>query len=132
MPFVNIPVIDQLVHPSLGLLTRVAFPGNPYPGPFVSANPPQNALVALTYGVVLRLQAVGPGHGRDVPFPVHYNPPLGRMSVEYQDLSGFAIIRQVTNWLYDDQDFMWDEPLPSLFSLYFSPEDSVNLFCLQT
>jgi len=132
MPGLQIPIIDQLIHPSIGLLTRVAVAGNPQAGPFFTAAPPQNALVALTYGVVLRVNTVGAFHGRDVSFPVVYDPPLGRIAVAYQDLSGLQILRQVTKWLYDDQDFIWDEPLPSLFTLYTEPDVLADVYWLQT
>jgi hypothetical protein len=131
MPQVSIPIIDQLVHPSIGLLTRVPWPANPYGGPFITAAPPVT-LSAITYGVVLRINSVSPGHGHDASFPVEYKPPLGKMCVTYTDLSHLIIIRQVTRWTYDDQDFVWDEPLPTLFNLYLYPNVSVNLFWLQT
>lgn len=132
MPQVSIPIIDQLTHPSLGLLSRVAVAGNPNAGPFIALAPPQNPLVALTYGVVLKINSVGPFHGSDVPFPVQYDPPLGKMAVHYNDLTGFDIIQQVSLWTYDAQVFIWEEPLPSLFTLYLSPDVTVNLFYLQT
>lgn len=131
MPQVSIPIIDQLVHPSIGLLTESAWPANPYSGPFINAAPPVSPL-AVTYGVKLRLNSVAPGHGHDVSFPVEYIPALGKMSLTYVNLSGFAIIRQVDLWTYDAQDMMWDEPLPSLFNLYLYPNVTVNLFWLQT
>lgn len=132
MPGLQIPIIDQLVHPSIGLLTRVAVPGNPLAGPFIALVPPQNPLVALTYGVVMRVHTVGAHHGRDVSSPIVFEPPLGRASVLYNDLSGLAIIRQVTPWQYDNQDFVWDEPLPAAFQLYLQPDVAVDLFWLQT
>ena len=91
MPSVAIPIIDQLVHPSIGLLTRLAVPGNPQAGPFIALAPPQNPLVALTYGVCLRVHSVGSFHGRDVSFPIQFDPPLGKMSSSYTDLSGFLV-----------------------------------------
>lgn len=132
MPPISIPIIDQLIHPSIGLLTRVAVPGNPQAGPFVAVAPPQNPLVALTYGVVLRVHSVGAFHGRDVSQPIEFNPPLGKMSVLYNDLSGLAIVRQVTLWTFDNQNFMWDEPLPAAFQVYLQPDVSLDLFYLQT
>jgi hypothetical protein len=131
MPGVSIPIIDQLVHPSIGLLTRAAFPANPYSGPFISLAPPVSAL-AITYGVVMRINSVAAGHGHDVSFPVQYTPPLGKACVTYNDLSGTFVIRQVVSWTYDNQDLVWDEPLPILFNLYLYPNTTVNLFWLQT
>jgi hypothetical protein len=132
MPFVNIPIIDQLIHPSIGLLTRVAVPGNPQAGPFIALAPPQNPLVALTYGVVMKVHTVGAFHGRDVSSPIQFDPPLGKCAVRYNDLSGLMIIRQVTLWTYDDQDFVWDEALPLAFTLYTAPDVVADLYYLQT
>jgi hypothetical protein len=129
---ITIPIIDQLVHPAVGLLSRVAVPGNPLAGPFISLAPPQNPLTHLTYGVVMKINAVGSFHGRDVSFPIQYVPALGKASVHYTDLSGGGIIRQVTSWTYDDQDFIWDEPLPALFTLYLAPDVIADLYWLQT
>jgi len=132
MPQISIPIIDQLTHPSIGLLTRVAVAGNPNVGPFIAIAPPQNPLVALTYGVVLRVAAVGVDHGRDVSFPIQFNPPLGKMTSEYTDLSGLGVVKQVEPWTFDNQWYVWDEPLPTLWTLYLAPDVTVNLFWLQT
>jgi hypothetical protein len=132
VPFVTLPIIDQFVHPAIGLLTRVAVPGNPFVGPVVNLAPPQNPLVALTYGICLRIDAVGAGHGRDVSFPIEFNPPLGKMASNYTDLSGLLVTQQVELWTFDNQWYVWQEPLPTLWSLYLSPDVSANLFYLQT
>lgn len=132
MPGISIPIIDQLVHPSIGLLTEAAVAGNPQAPPFFSAAPPQNPLVALTYGIKFRIHSVGVGHGRDVSFPVQFNPRLAKASVTYRNLSGLAIIRQVTDVTYDAQDLVWDEPLPFLVNVYMEPDVQLDLFWLQT
>lgn len=131
MPQVSIPIIDQLVHPSIGLLTRAAWPANPYSGPFITGAPPQGPL-AFTYGVVMRIASVGVFHGRDLSYPVEYDPPLGKASCDYVDLSGLLVTQQVELWTFDNQWYVWNEPLPSLFSLYLMPDVHVNLFWLQT
>jgi hypothetical protein len=131
MPQISIPIIDQLVHPSIGLLTRAAVPGNPNAGPFIALAPPQG-LGVLTYGVCLRIASVGAFHGRDVSFPVEFEPPLGKMSCHFTDLSGFDVVQQVEPWTFDNQWYVWNEPLPALWVLYLSPDVTVNLFWLQT
>lgn len=132
MPPVSLPIIDQFVHPSVGLLTRVAVAGNPQAGPFIALAPPQNPLVALTYGVVMEIASVGAFHGRDFSSPVEWIPPLGKISVHYNTLDGHGLIRQVTLWTYDLQDYMWDEPLPALWTLYTAPDVTANIYWLQT
>jgi hypothetical protein len=132
MPGIQLPIIDQLVHPSFGLLSRVAVAGNPLAGPFIALAPPQNVLVALTYGVVMKIHAVSAKHGRDVSSPVEYVPALGKAAVHYQDLTGTDIVAQVKPWTFDAQPYFWDEPTPSLFTLYLEPDVSVDLYWLQT
>lgn len=131
MPQVSIPIIDQLVHPSIGLLTRAAIPGNPQIPPFFAAVPPQS-IFALTYGIVLRIHSVGAFHGRDVSFPVEYDPPLGKISSNYTDLGGNLVTQQVERWTFDNQWYVWNEPIPSLVTVYFAPDVTADLFWLQT
>ncbi len=132
MPQLSIPIIDQLVHPSIGALSRILIPGSPFVGPNVALAPPQNLFGAFTYGVVLRINSVAQGHGRDISFPQEFIPPLGKMASLYNDLSGFGVVQQVERWTYDNQWYVWNEPLPSIWSLFLSPDVTVNLFWLQT
>lgn len=131
MPGISIPIIDQLFHPSIGLLARIAVPGNPLAGPVIALAPP-NSLIVLTYGVVFKINTVGAKHGRTVGLPVIFDPPLAVATVQYQDHSGFGVTRQVTDVLYDAQDLMWDEPLPALLTVYMQPDVLLDLFWLQT
>lgn len=128
---VDLGVITALAHPPLGLLSRVAVPGNPFSGPFVSLAPPVG-LGFATYGVCLRINSVAPQHGHDVSFPVEYDPPLGKMATTFTDLSGLLVVQQVERWTFDDQWYVWQTPLPSLWTLYLYPNVTVNLFYLQS
>jgi hypothetical protein len=128
---VTIPIIDALFHPPIGVLNRVAFPGNPYVGPFLAIAPP-SGLGFASYGVALRIFAVGPEHGYDVSFPQTYHPMLGRCAVHYNDLSGFDVVRDVMDWYYDNQPYFWTDPLPTAFTLYLAPDVSANLFWFQS
>jgi len=128
---VPIPVIDELIHPSLGLLSRVAVPGNPLAGPFISIHPPYT-LTAHTYGVVFEINTVGAAHGYNVGSPQIYSPPLAIAAVRYLDFSGVTgMTRQVTQVTYHGQDLVWDEPLPSLLTVYLQPDVLLDLFWLQ-
>jgi hypothetical protein len=131
VPQVSIPIIDQLLHPSIGLLTRAAWPANPYSGPLVTGGPPQG-LTALTYGLVMRVASVGAFHGRDVSFPIQYDPPLGKITCNYTDLSGSLVTQQLEFWTFDNQWYVWNEPLPALVSIYLQPDVQASLFWLQT
>jgi hypothetical protein len=131
MPQVSIPIIDLLEHPPIGLLSRVAVPGNPQAGPFISLAPPVGIGFA-TYGICLKIHAIGAAHGRDVSFPIEYSPALGKMACEYTDLSGFAVIQQVELWTFDSQWYVWNAPLPTLWTIYLAPDVQADLFYLQT
>lgn len=129
---ISIPIIDNLIHPSIGRLSRTAVAGNPQVPPFFAAAPPAPPLGIPTYGVVLRINSVGAFHGRDVSFPVEYDPPLGKVSANYIDNSGLLVTQQMGFWTFDNQWFVWNEPLPSLCTVYLSPDVTVNVFWLQT
>jgi hypothetical protein len=131
MPGISIPIIDQLTSPSLGLLSRVALPANPYTS-FQAFAPPQNILLHLTYGMVFKVQFVPAGWGLTPGAPTVYTPRLAQACVHYTDHSGFDIVQQVTDITYDAQVFIWREPLPALISIYMDPGVTLNLFWLQT
>lgn len=127
----DLGIIEALAHPPLGVLNRVAVPGNPQAGPFISLAPPIGVGFA-TYGVCLRINSVSPGHGHDVSFPVEYRPALGKMCTTYTDLSGALVVQQVELWTFDDQWYVWNTALPSLWNLFLYPNVTVNLFYLQS
>jgi hypothetical protein len=133
---VSLPIIENLIHPNVGRLSRTAAPANPYAGPLVALVPPQlppfGAGAFATYGVVLRIHAVGAFHGRDVSFPIQFEPKLGKMSSNYSDFSSLLVTLQIEEWTFDNQWYVWNESLPSLFSLYLAPDVSVDLFWLHT
>lgn len=131
MPNVTIPIIDMLLHPPLGVLSRSADPANPQAGPFVALAPPSFGLFPA-YGCVLMVHSVGAFHGRDVSFPIEFDPPLGKIAVNYTDLGGSVIVQQLSLWTYSSQPVLWDIPLPSLFTAYLSPDVVLDLFWLHT
>jgi hypothetical protein len=128
---ISIPIIDLLEHPPIGALFRTAVPGNPQAGPFIALAPASASLFKV-YGVCLRVHTVGSFHGRDVSFPIVFDPPLGRMCCSYQDASGFGVVQQVENWTFDNQWYVWNEPLPSLWNIYLQPDVVADLFWLGT
>lgn len=130
MPQVSIPIIDQLIHPSFALLSRVALPANPYTG-FFTAVPPQGPL-AFTYGIVLKTSVVPIKWGLRLGYPQRYEPALAEVASTYTDLNGLAIIQQVEDANYDDYIYFWREPLPTLVSIYMMPGISLDLYWMQT
>jgi hypothetical protein len=131
MPSVSIPIIDQLVHPNLGLLTRVAVPGNPF-NAFTALSPPQNPLVALTYGICFKTHTIPPEWGHRGTFPVQYEDGFCTVVSHYQDLSGLDVIQQLEVMSFDAQMYFWQEPLPLLVSIDIQPGWALDLFYMQT
>lgn len=130
MPGVSIPIIDQLVHPSFGLLSRV-----PLPGHFVGQGnlaPPQNVLVALTYGFAWTFFNVPIGYGSVVGNPPTYDVDMIQLSVTYALLDSNIITAQM-QWRREDFGvYLWDEPLPSALQWWLAPGVVADFYWLQT
>lgn len=131
MPSVSVPIIDQLVHPSIALLSRVAVPGNPFSG-FTVLAPPQNPLIALTYGICFKINHAPPEWGHRGTFPVRYEDGFATVVSNYQDLGGLDVIKQLEVMEFDAQIYFWDEPLPLLVSIDIQPGWLLDLFYMQT
>lgn len=128
---VTLPIIDALLHPPFNALHRTADPANPQAGPFIAIAPPFYGLFPA-YGVVMRLGAVGAYHGRDVSSPIEYRPFLGKLALHYTDADGLDLVRQVELWTFDNQPYLWTEPLPTLFTCYTAPDVIANVWWLHT
>jgi len=131
MPGLSLPIIDALVHPPIALLKRVALPANPYTN-FQVLNPPQNAILYLTYGLKFQIHFVPPQYGHFGTFPVLYDDSLAIVTASYIDGSGFGTVRQLERITYTNQDFMWEEPLPSAVSVDIAPGVTFDLYWMQT
>lgn len=132
MPGVSIPIIDQLVHPSYGLVSAVALPGNPYaPGSYVFM-PPQNPLVALTYGFKVSINTVAPARGKRTGVVDVYEDRLWQVAVDYTYLDGGIRISEFHDYFTERDIFWWAEPLPSDLYVYVDPAVTLNFFYLQT
>jgi hypothetical protein len=130
MPAVSVPIIDQLVHPSFGLLTRTATLGT-----FTGAGtltPPQNPLVALTYGLSWSFFTIPARFGLTLGDPVLYEQRILQLASEYQDLGGHSFLAQVANINADGLFYLWDEPLPAAIHYFIAPGCAINFFWLQT
>lgn len=130
MPGIGIPIIDSLVHPALGQLSRVALPANPYSG-FVALTPPQNPLLYLTYGLTLTIASVPAEWTRDFGTPDEY-ASLAQLACNYTDLTGFQVIQQVAHMTWEPFCYRWDEPLPGIVTVSIAPYVSLNLYWMQT
>lgn len=130
MPSVSVPIIDQLVHPSFGLLTRTATLGL-FTGTGTLA-PPQNPLVALTYGISWSFFTIPAALGLTLGDPDEYEFRMLQLSSEYQDLGGHSFLAQTADIHIDGSFYLWDEPLPTNIHYYILPGLSLNFFWLQT
>jgi hypothetical protein len=132
MPGVSIPIIDQLVHPSYGLVSAVALAGNPRgPGTYTLV-PPQNVLIALTYGFKVSIDTVAAGRGYKIGVVDEYEDRLWQAAVDYTYLDGGIRISEVHDYFTERDIFWWAEPLPSHLYVYVDPAVTLNFFYLQT
>lgn len=130
MPAVSVPIIDQLAHPSFGLLTRSATLGT-FTGTG-TLTPPQNPLVALTYGISWSFFTIPAGFGVLLGDPNEYFDRILQLSSEYQDLGGHSFLSQISAEFADGGFYLWEEPLPFAIHYYITPGCAVNFFWLQT
>jgi hypothetical protein len=130
VPGVQIPIIDQLAHPSFSLVTRVAI-GGTISGDGTLA-PPQNPLVALTYGFSWAFFTVPVHYGRILGNPDQFDPPLMQLSVDYTDLGGHVFTKQIEWQPYDGSYYWWEDPLPTALRYHILPGVVVTPFWLQT
>ncbi len=119
MPQVALPIIDQLVHPSFGLTTLSA------PLASISGNgtltPPQNPLVALTYGITLSVFTAPAQWGRIIGNPDQFHPAYCQLSVDYTDLTAHTFNSQVQWMDVDGSYYWWEEPLPTDLRYHVQP-----------
>jgi len=132
MPGVSIPIIDQLVHPSYGLVSAVTIAGGPFgPGSY-SFVPPQNPLVALTYGFKVTIDTVAAKRGVTVGVVDVYENRLWQVAVDYTYFDGGVRISEWHDYKTERDIFWWAEPLPSHLYVYVDPAVTLNFFWLQT
>lgn len=130
MPGISIPIIDQLTHPSFGQITRV-----PIGGTFSDDGtlaPPQNLLVALTYGISWSFFTVPVHYGRILGNPDAFEPPLLQLGVDYKDLGEHVFTSQIEWQPYDGSYYFWHEPLPLALRYHLLPGVVATFYWLQT
>lgn len=132
MPGVSIPIIDQLAHPSTGLLTR-ALEGVHGPGPLsFTLTPPQNPLVALTYGLTWSIFTAPIQWGKIIGNPDEYTPGFIQVTSVYTDLSGHDVFKQSERSGFDGGMYFWNEPLPTSILIHIQPGFTLTLQWEQT
>ena len=131
MPQVSIPIIDQLVHPSMNLLSRVAVSGFPTLTGSGSLSPPQGPL-ALTYGFACSIFTRPTEWGLKVGNPDINVPAYLQLSTTYTDISGHTFVLDVVQLAVDGQFFFWSEPLPTALLYFVQPGFVLIPFWLQT
>ena len=132
MPGITIPIIDQLVHPSYGIVSANLIAGGPFnPGTYVLV-PPQNALVVLTYGFKVAIASLAPFRGRRLGVVDVFEDRLWQVAVDYTYLDGGIRISEWHDYFTERDIFWWAEPLPSHLYVAVDPAASLNFFWLQT
>lgn len=131
MPSVSIPIIDQLVHPSLGLLSSSA-PFTLGPGPVSGTlNPPQSG-GALTYGVTWSVFTAPAQWGLVLGNPNVYEPWFLELASVYTTLDGRDVVQQVELESIDGLMYFWEEALPSSVLYHVRPGFTLTMRWLQT
>lgn len=131
MPGVSIPIIDQLVHPSYGLVSAVPFVFNPFPHGSYVLTPPQG-VSALTYGFKVSIATVAAARGLRRGVVDVYEDRLWQVAVDYAYLDGGVRISEWHDYFTERDIFWWAEPLPSHLYVYVDPAVTLNFFWLQT
>jgi len=132
MPGVSIPIIDQLVHPSYGIVSAVLIPGGPFGFGSYTFVPPQNPLVALTYGFKVAIDTVAADRGRRLGVVDVFEDRLWQVAVDYTYLDGGIRISEWHDYFTERDIFWWAEPLPSHLYVQVDPAVTLNFFYLQT
>jgi len=132
VPGISIPIIDQLVHPSYSLVSAVAIAGGPFgPGSYTYV-PPQNILVALTYGFKVSIDTVAIDRGVTPGVVDVYEDRLWQVAVDYTYLDGGIRISEWHNYYTERDVFWWAEALPSHLYVHVDPAVTLNFFWMQT
>jgi len=129
---VDIPIIDQLVHPSYLLMSHVAVAGNPRgPGSIVLI-PPFNLGVAFTYGLKVELNSAAPARGRKIGVVDVMEDRVCQLAVDYTFLGGVVSITEIHEVFAVHDVWFWSQAVPSHLYVLVDPAVTVNLFYLQT
>jgi hypothetical protein len=132
VPGTSIPIIDQLVHPSYGIVSAVAISGNPRAAGTYTLVPPQNPLVALTYGFKVTIDTVAAKRGFRPGAVDVFEDRLWQVAVDYTYLDGGIRISEWHDYFTERDIFWWAEPLPTHLYVTVDPAVSLNFFWLQT
>jgi len=127
---ITLPVVDQFIHPAIGLLSRAIIPGL-FSGDG-SLTPPQNPIIALTYGLTWSFFTVPPGLGYTVGNPNVYRDGLLQLASTYALADGHIVTLQVEWMRTDGGCYLWNEPLPDSVLYHIWPGLEVVFEWLQT
>ena len=150
MPPVPSGVIDQFLHPPLGLLNPVLDDAGPY-GPGTSTRntfhtsgafllPAGTYNVSGTYGLVVVLNGAIPttagwehgwdGAGGAIYSGNRYYDRFGQIVVIHTLLSGAGVITQEVSIDHLQQLILWETALPSEIGIWVNPSVALDLFYL--
>lgn len=143
-------VIDQFLHPPLGLLNPVLDEAGPYgPGSstrstFVTSGafllPAGTYQVSGTYGVIAVPNGAIPTvfgidlGWNDAGYPLasgdHYRERFGQINVIHQLLSGVTVITQQFDLDTLENFALWDVALPAAIGIWVNPSMNMDLYYL--
>jgi hypothetical protein len=147
---IGVGVVDQFLHPPLGLLNPVLDENGPYgPGSSTRSNfltsgafllPAGTYSVSGTYGVIAVVNgAIPPTAGfangwDDVGYPltsgIRYDDRFCQINVIHTLLSGVAVITQQFD-LFMLSDFItWNVALPAVIGIWVNPFMAIDLYYL--
>lgn len=127
----QIPILEALLHPPLGLLVRSLIPGTwsgsfdlDRPGP----TPPFNNVNA--YGLTWDFFTVPAGYGRDLWLPNVFDRPMLRGSTIHTGLDSHDLVSEWHDFYSEGTYWLWANPGPTRIHLDVSPGVELTLFWL--
>lgn len=129
---VDIPIIDQLIHPSYVLMSHNALPGNPYGPGSIVLTPPFVLGVAFTYGLKVELNTAGAQRGRKLGVVDKMEDRIAQLAVDYTFLGGVTSITEVHDVFFVHDVWFWSQAAPSHLYVLVDPAVTLNLFYCQT
>ena len=143
-------VIDQFLHPPLGLLNPVLDENGPYgPGSSTRSNfttsgsfllPAGTYDVSGTYGVIAVVNGAIPAVAGfaagwdDVGYPltsaIRYDDRFCQINVIHTLLSGVAVITQQFELFHLSDFITWDVALPAVIGIWVNPFMAIDLYYL--
>lgn len=127
-----VPILEQILHPPLGLLQRELISGlfsgagdltrpAPLPGPFNHVN---------AYGLSWTFFTIPAGFGSTPGTPILYEERMLQLSTIHTDLGGHDLISEWHAFFSDGVYWLWENPGPTRVHYEIAPGVQVTFFWL--